>query len=108
MLIAKGYEVGFHLEDGEKVLAPSSYALLHDPSGRESWLRKLLYGPSKVMWDYESVLIAPFKRTNEDVEDDLAEEYFGYLPKAGEIDMPPRALSEWTKVEWQFKAAEDV
>lgn len=84
MLIAKGYEVSFILVDGSKVAAPTSYAMLHDPSGSS--------------WPERSVLIAPFSRSSRSdtsIEDALGEEYFGHAPKRGTIDLPDRALSGW-------------
>jgi hypothetical protein len=86
MLIAKGYDIELRLaSEGHKpiVRPPKSYAMLHDPSGRD--------------WPSCSVLITPFRKGRQDVEDALAEEYFGYEPKAGAVIIPSRDLGNWKK-----------
>jgi hypothetical protein len=84
MLIAKGCAVSFKLASGKEVFAPSSYAMLHDPSGSE--------------WPADSVLIAPFKKTRSAIEDSDAESYFGAPPLEGKIELPPSSLSSWSEV----------
>ena len=82
MLVAKGYSVSFYLP--RKVSAPGSYAMLHDPSGKA--------------WPELSVLVAPFSRGGGEIHDDVAESYFGYVPKRGSINLPPKALREWAEL----------
>lgn len=81
MLTAKGYEVSFRLESKREIHAPKRYGMLHDPSGRD--------------WNKNSILVAPFRRMGEEIQSDPAEEYFGYVPKAGRIHLPPRTLGAW-------------
>lgn len=88
MLIAKGYDVGFRMEEGRDVVPPRRYAMLHDPSGRD--------------WPACSVLIAPFLRLAHKVPKtkDLseAEEYFGYVPREGVVKLPSRDMKKWGKL----------
>lgn len=84
MLIAKGYDVVLFLDGGARTAAPKSYGMLHDPSGER--------------WSELSVLIAPFKRGRETVQDPEAEDYFGYDPKKGIVQLPPKDLSTWGEV----------
>jgi len=82
MLIAKGYRVAFKMKANKKVLkAPSSYAFLHDPTGRD--------------WPKTSVLVAGFSKGSSELSNAEAEKYFGYVPQRGAIDTPPRSLSQW-------------
>ena len=80
MLVAKGYDVGFKI-DNTKMVMPKSYALLHDESGAD--------------WSYCSCLIGSFQKTKETVEDAAAERYFGYPPRAGKLVLPSSNLAEW-------------
>lgn len=83
MLIAKGYAVRFILEHGA-VRPAAGHALLHDPSGHA--------------WPRCSGLVAPFRKTREEVEDREARSYFGLFsdaPMKGLLALPPRALSDW-------------
>lgn len=84
MLIAKGYSVAFLLESGAVVRPSRSYAILHDPSG--------------IDWSSDSVLVANFTKGGDYIEDDEAEEYFGYEPCEGKILLPPRGIREWRKL----------
>ena len=84
MLTAKGYDVGFILKDGREVVPPKSYAMLHDPTGSD--------------WGKNSILVAPFRRTDRELESPDAESYFGYVPRAGTVNLPPRAIGDWTPV----------
>ena len=81
MLIAKGYEVHFYVGE-RRISAPASYGMLHDPSGED--------------WNSSSVLIAPFSKGRQEIEDGDASSYFGSDPMGGEIDLPPRDISRWT------------
>jgi len=83
-MICKGFAVSFDLEDGSKIDAPASFALLHDPTGRH--------------WKKTSILIAPFHRDGVDVEpSSAAKAYLGsrHSTKQGDVDLPPRPLSAW-------------
>jgi len=85
MLTAKGYEVSFRLKTGRVVRAPRSYGLLHDPEGRA--------------WPKTSVIIALFRRSGRSSPPSGdASRYFGYAPRQGTIDLPPKNLSSWRKV----------
>jgi hypothetical protein len=82
MLIAKGYAVTAILKTGKHVKAPAGYAMLHDPSGK--------------YWPACSGLVAPIARkSGEAVSCGPAQDYFGHEPLGGEVDVPPRALSQW-------------
>ncbi len=83
-MIAKGRSVSFDMINGDEIDAPSSYAMLHDPTGK--W------------WPKTSVLIAPFKRGGKSVDgDDFTKDYLGrtHVTRAGSVSLPPKALSEW-------------
>jgi len=84
MLIAKGYKVTLVLEAGRRVAAPASYALLHDPAGRD--------------WPRCSALVAPFRKGGGQIENSEAKSYFGSDPRAGSVTMPARSLSGWRRV----------
>lgn len=84
MLTAKGYDVGFKLENGREVFAPKSYAMLHDPSGRD--------------WPKCSVLVVSIRKGNEEIDNREAEKYFGYVPHGGRTHLPPENLDRWSLV----------
>lgn len=90
MLIAKGYEVGLRRRstgsrNGSMVKPPASYALCHDPSGKD--------------WPKCSILILPFRRGQGETDYRPAKEYFGYDPGLGVVtSSPPRDLKQWTLV----------
>lgn len=81
MIVAKGYAVTLTLEDGQKLRGP---ALLHDESGKD--------------WPSCSSLVAAFRKTQEHLKD--VRGYFGavYQVRRGELQLPPRDLSAWTRV----------
>lgn len=86
MLIAKGYEVAFKMKAGSRVVrAPKAYAMLHDPGGAS--------------WPKTSVLVAPFRRLgSSSPPSGDASSYFGYDPRRGELELPPKGLSAWREV----------
>jgi len=83
MLISKGYAVHCYV-GGRKFSAPSSYGMLHDPSGSS--------------WPSNSVLVAKFSKTGEPVDDADAEDYFGSQAKKGSLELPPRSLASWSEL----------
>lgn len=86
MLIAKGSNVRFKLEEGGGVHASGS--MLHDPSGSS--------------WPACSLLFAGFKREGKapSREDRSAKHYLGreYDLLQGSIALPTKELSAWTEV----------
>jgi hypothetical protein len=93
MLIVKGHAVSFDLVDGDKVDAPAKYGMMHDPTGR--------------YWKKTSILIGPYERLREESDGDkYTRDYLGrnfdvrvgetYLNRAGDMKLPPKALSAWT------------
>jgi hypothetical protein len=84
MLIAKGYSVSFKMIEGGTVRGGAGAALLHDPSGKT--------------WPSCSGLVASFKKGLGPIKNNTAEEYLGMPALRGEINLPPRRLSEWSYV----------
>ncbi len=90
MLIDKGEDVGFLLEDGREINAPKSAGMLHDPTGRA--------------WPKCSLLVMSYRRSSKAADDKQigrdARNYFGrdYEIGVSMIDTPPKALSQWTYV----------
>jgi hypothetical protein len=88
MLIAKGHEVAFKLQDGR--LKRVSGSMLHDPSGHD--------------WPKDSMLVASFKRSGRPATDAEKEgppkHYLGrhHEARVGSINLPPRSLEEWKRV----------
>ena len=86
MLVARGKEVAFILEDGRKVSAPHGSYILHDPSGND--------------WPSDSVLIARFKHTGEleSRASSAAKDHFGGEEiLRGRIVMPQRRMG-WREI----------
>jgi hypothetical protein len=90
MIIRKGNGVSFELEDGREVVAPKSWAMLHDPDGKK--------------WNACSGLIVPFRTrqrraTPEEMEgaprDYLGKQHVGYVST---VRLPPRSLASWERV----------
>lgn len=84
MLIAKGFRVIFKMKGGKTVKPPAGYAMLHDEDGRD--------------WPRCSSIVIPIRVAGGPVKDAKARAYFGHLPAAGRAVLPPRSLSEWTRV----------
>lgn len=90
--ICKGTRVHFVLDDGSKVHPAKGAAALHDPEGRA--------------WPACSILISEFPRAGarQATDDEMRgapKEYLGRTYKgrvSKEFDLPPRALSGWSKV----------
>jgi len=85
MLICKGTNVRFVMEDGRKIATRG--AMLHDPSGR--------------YWSKNSLLIASFPRGGRLATDaekqGTPREYLGRLHPArvSRVTLPPKPMSEW-------------
>jgi hypothetical protein len=90
MLIDRGDEVGFVLEDGRTIDAPKRAGMLHDETGKS--------------WAKCSLLVMSYRRSTRPATDaefkSDAKDYFGrhYEACVSTIDTPPRALSEWKYV----------
>jgi hypothetical protein len=84
-MIAKGRSVSFDMVNGDEIDAPSSYAMLHDPTGKR--------------WPRHSVLVAPLKQLGRQTEGNShTEAYFGrdYLTLVGKVPSPPpKELPAW-------------
>lgn len=85
MILVKGTRVVFDLKDGRSIHAPARAGMLHDPDGSD--------------WKRCSVLVGPFARTREAIEDKKATHYFGrnYQARACRISLPPKPLSDGWK-----------
>jgi hypothetical protein len=88
VLIVKGHAVIFELDDGKEIRPRASLGMAHDPDG-EAWPKR-------------SVLIASYKRGRGAPAEykGPARAYLGrnYKPRQGTMELPPRALAEWTYV----------
>ena len=85
MLIAKGFDVGFELADGDEI--DVSGAMLHDPDGED--------------WPACSLLITAFRGGG--VASDVPSEAKHYLGKSyrahvGSVKLPPKNLDDWKRV----------
>lgn len=86
MIIRKGTRVLFDLESGRTVKCVPGYGMMHDPDGAD--------------WPQNSVLVMPFRRTGDPIDYAPARHYFGagHGVESGEVTLPPRALTAYTKV----------
>ena len=91
MLIAKGYTVSFKLVEGGTVKAPASYALLHDPEGKE--------------FPKCAGFTSPFVKQGRAVNNREAKSYFEKfgdtrsLPIGGQLGIDvPNPLSKWKRI----------
>jgi hypothetical protein len=90
MLIRKGSQVRFELDDGRELAAPRGSSMLHDPAGTK--------------WGKCSLLFVSFrKNVRKPTEKELAgapKDYLGreHSARVGTVELPPRALASWEKV----------
>jgi hypothetical protein len=88
MLISRGYNVAFVLDDGRRVRAAKSAEILHDPSGSD--------------WPSDSAIAITFKHTGKTLKDppkDARKQLGdGFEPKRGRVVLPSRRLSGWREV----------
>jgi hypothetical protein len=87
MILVKGHQVAFDLEDGREVNPPLSWGMMHDPQGRD--------------WNRSSVLVGPYRKGRVLAEaSPTARDYFGATAsvRQGAVTLPPRSKAGWTLV----------